>query len=195
MEKRGVIMEKTIEQLKQEIATAATTGNDNAFNSLIKEYNSRKAEVAKALQVKALEEANALAGARETEAVLIFKDIKKLVPNIYHRLEAVKAAGFTFKVDYSDASGVVTHLKSVALAVPTIKAVRTGTRKSSPTGNPLEADFQAYATQENRDKIAAIEADLANGAIDARTANSRKWVVKNTVRKAAITAGKLQPIS
>jgi len=32
-------MEKTIEQLKQEIATAATTGNDNAFNSLIKEYN------------------------------------------------------------------------------------------------------------------------------------------------------------
>ena len=187
---------KTIEQLKQEIATATTAGDDNTFNTLIKEYNSRKAEVAKALQAKAREEAIALAGIRETESISIFKDVKKLVPNIIHRLEAIKATGFTFKLDYLDANGVATRLKSVALAVPTIKAVKsTGTRKVSPTGNTLEADYQAHATKEDEDKIAAIEADLADGAIDAKTANSRKWMVKNSVRKTAIAAGKLQPIS
>ena len=189
--------EKTIEQLKQEIAIAATTGDDNTFNTLIKEYNSRKAEVAKVLQAKAREEAIALAGIRETESISIFKDVKKLVPNIVHRLEAVKATGFAFKLDYPDTNGVMTHLKSVALAVPTVKPVktRTGVRITTLTGNRLEADYQAHATQEDKDKMAIIEADLASGAIDAKTANTRKWSVKNQVRKAAIAAGKLQPIA
>jgi hypothetical protein len=183
--------EKTIEQLKQEIAIAATTGDDNAFNSLIKEYNSRKAEVAKAMQAAAQKEAEALAGDREKLATAIHKSVMKIA-GLAEDLAAVKATGFTFKVD---SEGIV--YKSVALAVPTIKVARTstGTRNSSPTGNSLEADYQAYATDEDKAKIAAIENDLASGAIDTKTANSRKWVVKNAVRKTAIAEGKLQPIS
>ena len=182
--------EKTIDQLKQEIAIAATTGDDTAFNLLIKEYNSRKAEVAKAMQLAAQKEQEALAGVREKLAIAIHKAVGK-IDNLAKDLAAVKAMGFTFKLD----TGEVTY-RSVALTVPTIKAAKAGgTKQASTTGNKLEDDYNNYATEEDRAKIASIEADVASGVIDTKAANSKKWVVKNGVRKAAIASGKLPPIT
>ena len=189
-------MDKTIKQLKQEIATAATTGDDVVFSRLIKEYNSRKADVAKAIQEAAQKEAEALAGVREKLAIAIHKYDEKFTyngMNLSESLASVKATGYTHKLDYPDINGVMTILKSVVLAVPTIKAAKTSKTHNS-TGNRLEDDYQAFATNEDKAKIAAIEANVAAGVIDARAANSKKWVVKNSVRKAAIAAGKLQPI-
>jgi len=177
------MIEKTIEQLKQDIAIAATTGDDTSFNALIKEYNSRKAEVAKALQEAARKEAEALAGVRQDESMAIYKDIKKLVPEIVKRLEAVKATGFTFKLDYPDVNGVMTHVKSVALAVPAIKTAKGGARISSKGeyGMSLDEIFQQFATDEEKAKLKAAEG------------NSAKWQIKNAVKKAALKAGLLQP--
>ena len=132
-------MEVTLEQLKAQIAQAATGGDDGEFNKLIKEYNSRKAEVAKMLAEAARKETEALAGVREKLATAIHKAVMK-IPDIMAQLQEVKATGFTFKLDAGD----ITY-KSVALAVPQIKERKAGTGVSATakTGNTLEADYEA----------------------------------------------------
>lgn len=184
--------EVTLEQLKSQIAAAATGGDDGEFNKLIKEYNSRKAEVAKMLAEAARKESEALAGDREILAKSVHKAVTQ-IPNIADRLAEVKATGFTFKLN--DQEQGITY-KSVALTVPVIKERKagTGTSATAKTGNTLEQDFEAHATQADKDAIAKIEAEVAAGTIDAKAANSQKWVVKNKVRKAAIASGVLQPV-
>lgn len=182
--------QKTIEQLKQAIAIAATTGDDNTFNSLIKEYNSRKAEVAKAMQVAAQKEAEALAGVREKLATAIHKSVMK-IQGLAEDLAAVKATGFTFKLD---ADGIV--YKSVALAVPTIKAAKTtggngggGTGKTKAEfGMSMSEILTAFGTDEERAKGAELK---AKGKVD--RADSDLYSLQKVVKKRAIAEGKLQP--
>ena len=171
--------EKTLDQLKQEIAVAATTGDDANFNALIKEYNSRKADIAKALQEQARKEAEALAGAREKLAKAIHKAVIK-IPELAG-LPNVKATGFTFKLD---AEGVT--YKSVALAVPAVKARSGGGGGNHITskaeyGMTLDEIFNKFGTDEDKVKLEAAES------------NSGKWQVKNAVKKEALKAGLLQP--
>jgi len=171
--------EKTLEQLKQDIAIAATTGDDANFNALIKEYNSRKGEVAKALAKAAAAEAEALAGDREKLAISLHKAVVK-IPDLKSSLEAMKATGFTFKLDTDE----VTY-KSVALAVPVIKAPKGGggTHGSSKDdyGMSLQEIFDKFATDDDRTKLSAAEG------------NSAQWQVKNAVKKQALKDGLLQP--
>jgi hypothetical protein len=175
----------TLDELKAAIATAATAGSPD-FDSLIKQYNSRKAEVAKAAQEAAQKEQEALAGARQELATRIYQAVKGVVKTT--DFEAVKAHGFTFKLDEPDATGTMIHYKSVALLVPVIKAAKKstgngGTHTSSKAeyGKTLDEIFQEFATAEDKAKLEAAES------------NSAKWQVKNAVKKAALAAGKLQP--
>lgn len=186
---------KTLEQLKQDIAIAATTGDDNAFNALIKEYNSRKGEVAKQLAQAAAKEAEALAGDREKLAVEIHNGIMLLayystkpdkvkqgtglLADLGDKLIAMKASGFTFKLDTPE----VTY-KSVALAVPVIKVSKGGGTHGSSKGEygmSLQEIYDKFATDEDKVKMAAAEG------------NSAQWQVKNAVKKAALAAGTLKP--
>lgn len=175
----------TLDQLKAKIAEAATNGSPD-FDSLIRQYNSRKSEVAKALQEASQKENEALAGARQELATKIYQAVKGIVK--VADLEAVKAHGYIFKLDEPDATGTMVHYKSVALLVPVLKAAKKtggtgGTRTSSKAefGLSLDEIFQKFATAEDKAKLEATEG------------NSAKWQVKNAVKKAALAAGKLQP--
>jgi len=172
----------TLEQLKAEIAEAATT-DPAKFDKLIREYNARKADIAKSLADAARVESEKLAGVREKLATRIHATIVK-IPGLAEELASVKATGFTFKLDEVD--GV--SYKSVALSVPVVKAAKKsagggGTHTSSKAeyGMTLDEIFQAHATDEEKAKLEAADG------------NSAKWQVKNAVKKAAIAAGLLNP--
>jgi len=175
--------ERTMDVLKAAMAEAIANSDDAKLAELVREYNARKAEVAKALAAAAEAEAKALAGEREKLATKLHVYVAKY-PELIAALGAVKATGFTFKLDEPD--GV--SYKSVALSVPTVKAKRTsggggGTHTTSKAeyGMTLDEIFQAHATAEDKAKL------------EAATTNSAKWQVKNGVKKAAIAEGKLQP--
>ena len=146
---------KTLDELKRDIAMAATTGDDAGFNSLIKEYNSRKADIAKALQEQARKEGEALAGGREKLAKTIHKAVT-LMPDIVAQLTAVKATGFTYKLD---AEGIT--YKSVALAVPVVKARKGGggshTSSKVEFGISLDEIFNQFGTAEDKEKLEVAE--------------------------------------
>jgi len=173
----------TLDELKAQIAVAATSGDDVAFNTLIRQYNSRKADVAKAIAESARKEAEALSGIREKTATKLHKLIVA-IPELAAMLAETKATGFTFKLDEPD--GV--SYKSVALTVPVVKAAKvskggggTHTTSKAEYGLTLDEIFQAHATEEDKAKLEAAEG------------NSAKWQVKNAVKKTAIANGALAP--
>jgi hypothetical protein len=176
----------TLDVLKAQIAEAATSGDDAKLTALIREYNARKAETAKAIAAAAEAEAQKLAGVRAKLAGKIHESIVsgKPILDILVALSDVKATGFTFKVDEPD--GV--SYKAVALTVPVVKAAKaakgtggTHTTSKAEYGMTLDEIFQAHATAEDKAKLEAAEG------------NSAKWQVKNGVKKAAIAAGLLSP--
>jgi len=176
----------TLDALKAQIAEAATSGDDAKLTALIREYNARKAETAKAIAAAAEAEAAKLAGVRAKLASKIHEAIiaGKPVANILEALAEVRATGYTFKVDEPD--GV--SYKAVALTVPVVKAAKaskgtggTHTTSKAEYGMTLDEIFQAYATAEDKAKLEAADG------------NSAKWQVKNGVKKAAIAAGLLNP--
>lgn len=184
--------EKSLEQLKQEIAKAASSGDDVTFNTLIKEYNSRKSEVAKAAAAAALAEANALAGEREAMEKKLWQAVQPALKDFdcYY----LKCKSFIVTVNHNenddgklDRDGKVRVTGAVKLVVPTIKARSSGggggTRVSSKDeyGMSLDEIFIKFATAEEQRELAEAET------------NSAKWQVKNKVKKAAIASGKLQP--
>lgn len=177
--------EKTLDALKQEIAVAAASGDDVALTTAIKEYNSRKSEIAKAVAETARKEAEALAGVREKLATELHKAVTK-IPDIAQKLQDVKATGFTFKLDMPDKDGVMVKYNSVALAVPAIKTTKSGGGVSGKTesefGMKLDAVYEQYANSEDRKAMA-----------EAAT-NTAKYNVKIAVKKRALKEGLLQPL-
>lgn len=181
--------QKSIEQLKSAIALAATSGDDLAFNTLIKEYNARKADIAKALAAQALKEAEALAGVRQKLAISLHKAVVR-IPGIAKDLADVKATGFTYKVD---ADGI-THL-SVALTVPTVKAARQGGgggkgKTKAEFGMSLADIMTAFGSAEEKTKAAELKAQGREGRADATL-----YTLQMSVKKRAIADGSLKPIS
>ncbi len=192
---------KTLEQLKLEIAAAATSGDDIAFNAAIREYNSRKTDIAKALAIAAQKEAEALAGVREKLSYSLRKQIVKAIPDIQAQLATVKATGFDFTCDGIDANGVPFKVSGINLKVPTVKAVKAGagsggvrTSDKEEFGLSKEQIFALHSTEADRDDATAIKENLKAGKIDKKTANSQLWQVKNKVKKAALAAGTLKPV-
>lgn len=183
-----MVEEKTLDQLKQEIAIAATTGDDNAFNQLIKEYNSRKADIAKALAEAARKEAEALAGDREKLATAIHRAVVK-IPELLDNLAKVKATGFTFKVD----SEGITY-KSVALATPAIKTGRTGGgggtgRTKAEYGLSMAEIVEKFGTTEEKAEAANLKTQGKEGRAD-----SKLYQLQKNIRKRTIAEGNLQPL-
>ena len=198
---------KTIAQLKLDIGKAAIEGDDAAFNAAISAYNKalksdKEAQAAiKKAELDAIAKENeALAGKRQELGTEIYKAVKAL--NFKAKLEALKAQGFTFKLDAPDANGVMVVHKSVALLVPVAKAKRqAGERNGEVTtsedmyGLKLDAIYDKYHNAEDADKITAIDADVKAGKLETKAANSKKWVVKKSVRERAVAEGLLKPLS
>jgi len=180
----------SVEELKAQIATAIANGDDAGLMTAIKELNKFKAEIAKAEQEKARKEAEALAGAREKLATAIHKAVNK-IPNIVENLQAVKATGFTFKLDNTEEG--ITY-KSVALAVPQVKAHRTGGgggkgQTKEQYGMSMQEIVANFGTAEEQ---AEAEALRVKGRED--RADSKLYLLQKAIRKRAIAEGKLQPV-
>jgi len=170
--------EQTLEQIKAQIADCIAKGDDAGMMEAIKQLNKMKAEITKAAQEQARKEAEALAGAREKLATSIYKAVRQ-IPDVLNQLTAVKATGFTFKLDTEEI-----QYKSVALAVPAVKQSRGGGggKSTAEYGVSLSDIFDRFATDEDKAKLKAAES------------NSAQWSIKNAVKKRAIAEGKLQPV-
>ena len=187
----------TYEQLKVLAMTALTEGNDTEFLKISAQMRSFKAEIAKAEAEKLKKEAEAMAGDRANLAAKILSRISSQFKNIQSELTALKATGFTFKLpdDTSD-------IPSLALSVPVIKTRTTragggSTGKSKSTyGLTLDEIYQKFKTPEDESKmVEAIEADEKIKAEKGKSNSVNQYNVKLAVKKAAINAGSLQPVS
>jgi len=161
------------------------TATPEEFFTILAEISKQKSAIAKAQAEAARKEAEALAGQREELAKAIYKAVKGVVDA--KALEAVKAKGFTFKLDTPDANGVMVNYKSVDLMVPTIKAKKaggggggTGVSTEAETGLKLDDLFNQYANDEERAEVAAIDTDTS---LQDKAKNSKKWQVKTKAKK------------
>ena len=185
----------TYDELKAIIAQAITDGNDALFNETITKMARMKSELARQAAEKSKQEAESLAGVRGEKAKVIHAAIKSL--GLDTILTEVKAKGFTYKLDATDANGVMVTYQAVELTVPIVKT-RMGHsggggnvgKSKAEYGVSLTEIFDKFATEADKAKIDTIDADTTK---DVKAKNSGKWAVKVSVKKAAIAAGLLKP--
>lgn len=183
IDKKGDIMpeekQPTFEEIKAQLTAALQDGNDAEAMRLSKLMVKSKADVEKAEAAKLQAESEALAGERTKLSVEVTKYIHKM-PNIVESLGVVKATGFTFKLPYKDANGVMTDA-SVALAVPTVKT-RTGGGGSTgnlkvETGLARHELIEEYGTSD--EKVGIKKAgDEATSRPDSARYQAEKPVIK-----------------
>ena len=172
------------------LATIIATGDTNAVLAAIGEIAKAKSEIAKAQSEALRKESEALAGERAKLAEKLTAMVIKMNPNLDAMLAKVKATGFSF---YLPDETAVNH--RVALKVPEVKAKRAsgGGGGASGTsekeyGMKLDEIYAKFKTPEDDQKMEAAKNAEANS-------NSKMWQVKQQVKKTAIAAGLLKPIS
>ena len=178
----------TLEELKNKMAEAVQafkdTGDMTAIQAVSKEMDKAKSELAKQEAARLLKESEALAGAREELAAKIHEAIKAL--KLDKELKAVKAWGFTYKVDRAVPNELDVSYKAVTLSTQQVKVKQAGAgaggRSKEEYGVSLGAIFNKFATEEDKVKLAQA------------TSNSGQWQVKVAVKKKAIADGLLTPV-
>ena len=166
----------TAADIMTQIAAAGAGGDLSEVIRLGNILRKQKAEIEKAETDKLQKEAEELAGARESLATKIHKAVRGVVSE--QELNAVKAQGFTYKLDTDEVK-----YKAVALSVPTIKSKRsgggggTGISTKDETGMNLSELIEAYGTPEQK-------ADIQN-AYDTAEKNpgSARWQEQTKVKK------------
>ena len=197
----------SIEELKAQMALAVKTFNETGDMTKIQEVsnamNKQKVEIARANADKLLKENEALAGNREmlakslhrviagsvtckndTEAIELVKQLSGDIQS----LPAMKAWGFTYKVDKANPSEPDVVYKTVSLSTAVVKV-----RKAGGGGGAVGKSKDEYglSLQEIVDKFATDDEKVA---ITGAETNSKSWQLKVAVKKAAIAAGKLAPV-
>lgn len=172
---------QTPEQIMALIAAAGASGDLVEVIRLGNQLKKHQADIMKAEAEKLKAEAEAMAGDRAKLAAEILKT-SKAQADLAGKLEAVKATGYTFKLPYFDSAGVQTSA-SVALTVPTVKAVKigggggsTGALKAQ-TGLSRHELVEQYATEEEKASIAKAESDATSRPDSARY-TAEKPVIK-----------------
>lgn len=172
-------------------ARLAAAKDETEFLSILAEVSKQKAAIAKAKVDQERREAEALAGERSTLEAILWETLKGVVKA--EDLLKVKAKAFTVTVDHKedaqghiDPKGEVKVSGGVKLVVPTIKARKTGggggagVSTSDEIGIGLSDLFDQYANDEERVKVATIDAD---DALTDKAKNSKKWQVKTKAKK------------
>lgn len=171
---------ETLESLKARLGIALADGNDPEVIAISKLILKQKSDVEKVETARLLAEAEALAGDREKLAKSIWKAVGGVVS--VDALNAVKATGFTYKLDAPDAQGAMVFYKSVALTVPTIKTRgggggSTGALKQQ-TGLSRHELIDTYATQTEKDAV-----DLAFNSASSRPDSARYSAEKPVIKR------------
>ena len=169
---------ETLDLLKVRMAKAVADGNDADVVAISKLILKQKSEVEKAEATRLQAEAESLAGDREKLAKSIWKRVTSNVTA--DELEAVKATGFTFKLD-AMVDGALVQYKSVALSVPTVRARgggggSTGALKAQ-TGLSRHELIDQYATPDEKVAIQAAY-DGAASRPDSARYSAEKPVIK-----------------
>jgi hypothetical protein len=178
------------DQLTKQMADAIAKGDTKAIEEAAAAIQKSKAERHKAEAEAMRKEAEALAGKREELAKAINSAVKTL--NLDIKIAELKAKGFTYTIDHRedangkiDAKGEVKVTGGVGLLVPSVRKGTGGAGGAGKTkdefGMSLQEVFEKFATDDERDKLAAAES------------NSAQWAVKNSVKKRVIKDGLLTP--
>lgn len=202
-----------LQELQKSLAEAIASNNVETMEKLaeeiLKEKKGREAVAraeTKKLVEKQLEEQKLLAGDREKLAITIHKLVCKL--NLADKLKALKASGFTFKLDepatydMEEGNKPAVEYTAVSLTVPVIRIPHTKTGRTSITGKSkgefglsLQEIFDKFASE--KDKANLLDAEAKDAKIKADTGKSNgvnAYNIKLDVKKAAITEGKLAPV-
>lgn len=180
MEEDSKVAEEPVKELTPEdimalIAAAGASGNLAEVIKLGNQLKKFQADIQKAEAAKLKKEAEEMAGVREALAAKIWKGIPAEVKK---ELAAVKAKGYTFKLDEGDVA-----YKAVSLTVPTVKT-RSGGGGGGSTG-ALKAQtglsrhelVDTYATDEEKQTIATAES-AATSRPDSARYGAEKPVIK-----------------
>lgn len=182
-----------IAEIKARIALAISSGDDIGMMRAIKELNQYKSEIAKAEQDKIAKEEQELAGVRQSFEVAFYAKVVDVLRQLKFDCYQLKAKSIIITVDHAendngllDVAGKVKVTGAAKLVVPTAKKRTVGasglrTSSKGEYGITLDEIFQKFATDEDRSKLEAADN------------NSKKWVVKNEVKKRALKDGLLQP--
>lgn len=187
----------TVEELTQAVVSASKlveAGADGATDALmaaVGNLSKAKGLIAKAKAESLKAEAEALSGIRASKATSIYSIIAGNA-EIKAALAETKAKGFTFTVSgLPDATGTPVVIKSVSLAVPTVKGSRVGVgggagKTKAQFGMSLAEVFAKYATGEEQAKLEACEEP---------NINSKQWQIKTAVKDRVVASGELRPVS
>jgi len=176
----------SIEELRAQMRAAIDKNDVDAMDSIAIQIVASKKERAKVEADRLLKESEALADVREKLAAKTHQMLKG-IPGLDKELVAVKAWGFTYKVDKANPNEPDIVYKSVSLTTAAVKAPKAGgggsTGKSKDEfGLSLGEIFDKFATDEDKTKLAAA------------TSGSSQWQVKVAVKKRAIASGLLAPV-
>jgi len=160
----------TPEQIMAKIAAAGASSDLAEVIRLGNQLKKHQGDIMKAEADKLKAEAEAMAGDRAKLADEVLKTIPK---ELEAKLVAVKAAGYTFKLAYTDPQGVAVK-PAVALSIPTIKAKSSGGGGGSTgalkaqTGLSRHELVEQFATDPERAGIAKAEAEATSRPDSAR---------------------------
>ena len=181
----------TLEQLTAKMIAAATANDVTAMLTIAAEIKKMKAEVAVAEAKRLQAEAEALSGVR-TEAVEKLDKMLRIknMQGAINLAESIKAVGFHYTHTFADNA---TTIGFDYLTAPKTKTARTATSSSggkskTEFGLSLNEIFEKFATAEDR-------AALVEASEKATRPDSAEYTVKLGVKKAAIAAGLLKPVS
>ena len=164
-------------ELMSKIAAAGASGDLAEVIRLGNQLKKHQVEIQRAEAEKLKAEAVAMAGDREKLAKEIHRFVAKF-PELQSRLNAVKAKGYTFKLDED---GV--EYKSVALTVPTIKTRTSGGGGGSTgalkaqTGLSRHELVDQYANEDEKASITKAE-EAATSRPDSARYIAEKPVIK-----------------
>ena len=186
----------TFEELEANMSNALASGDPTEIEAAAAAITKSKGLRQKAAVEAERKEAEQLASKREALGKKVFDLVRPLVPA--KELLAVKAKGFTFTIDHVedkngrlDPSGDVKVTGGIALMVPVTKARKSGGGGAGKTqdqyGLTLDEVFAKFATDDDRDKYNAVPLGPEG--------NSKRWQIKNAVKKRAIADEKLKPVS
>jgi len=191
-----------IQELQAQMAAAIANNDVAGMEAIAAQIVSGKKERAKVEAEKLQKESEALAGAREKLAASIHETVKKMIvtgktgESLNDALKAVKAWGFTYKVDNANPNEPGITYKSVSLTTATVKAPKAaggggGTGKTKDEfGLSLAEVFESFATPNDR---AALEAARSSEAEKGITNSGLQHNVKLGVKKRVIASGELKP--
>ncbi|KKN53781.1 hypothetical protein LCGC14_0598740 [marine sediment metagenome] len=155
----------TLQELKTQMAAAVAEFNKTGDMSKIQEVsnamNKAKVVLAKEEATRLQAEAEKLAGVREALAIKIHGAVVAM--GLAKELLAVKAWGFTYKVDNAVPGAEDTRYKSVALTTAIVKRVSTGGGGSGKlkdiTGLSRWEIMEKYGTDVEKQKLVEAGAD------------------------------------